>query len=96
MHLRTDGYFIALAEQSGGLDMIPLSLGNIVRDVCRFHTRRVLLAHNHPSGDPTPSNADRLATQRLAELLRLLEIELVDHLIFARDGVTSFRQLGLL
>lgn len=96
VHLERDGRLIAITEEIGGRDLILFRLGDIIRDVCTLQTQRVLVAHNHPSGDPKPSRADRYATRRLAELLRLLEIELVDHLIFARDGVASFRGMGLL
>jgi DNA repair protein RadC len=95
-HLDRGGALIALTGRSGGHDALPLSLNRIVREAFAHDSRRLLVAHNHPSGDPTPSHSDRIATRRLAELLRLLGIELVDHLVFARGGVSSFRQLGLL
>ena len=95
-HLEGDGGLIAVTEESGGKDIILFGLAQIIRDACMLGTSRILVAHNHPSGDPTPSRADRYATRRLAETLQLLEIELVDHLIFARGGVASFRGMGLL
>ena len=95
-HLEGDGSLIAVSEETGGRDLIVFRIGQIVRDACLLGTSRILLAHNHPSGDPTPSRADRYATRRLGEVLNLLEIELVDHLIFARNGIASFRGLGLL
>ncbi len=54
----------------------------------------VLIAHNHPSGDPTPSEHDRALTRRLAEAGRLLGIEVIDHLIIAAEGVVSLRAAG--
>lgn len=95
-HLDWNGSLIALTEQVGGHDALSLALDWIARDALIRESSRLLIAHNHPSGDPAPSKADRMATRRLAELLRMLGIELVDHLIFARGGVNSFRQLGLL
>jgi DNA repair protein RadC len=95
-HLDGAGALIALTGRSGGQGALPLALDRIVREAFVHDSRRLLVAHNHPSGDPTPSHADRIATRRLAELLRLLGIDLIDHLVFARGGVTSFRQLGLL
>ena len=56
----------------------------------------MVIAHNHPSGDPRPSRADRDATRRLAETAPALGISLHDHLIFAGGGCRSFRELGLL
>jgi len=55
----------------------------------------VILAHNHPSGDPEPSDHDREITQRLADAGCLLGIEVVDHLIVATGGVVSLRAAGL-
>lgn len=56
----------------------------------------VLVAHNHPSGDPEPSAHDLELTRRLAEAGALLGIEVVDHLIIAAQGVVSLRALGVL
>lgn len=56
----------------------------------------LVLAHNHPSGDPTPSEEDVAITRRLHEAGRLLGIELVDHVVVARDAYASFRERRLL
>ena len=56
----------------------------------------LVVAHNHPSGDPTPSHEDRLLTQRLSEAGRLLGLQLDDHLVIGRSGFVSLRQLGIL
>lgn len=56
----------------------------------------LVLAHNHPSGDPTPSEEDLAITRRLMEAGRLLGIELVDHVVVARDAYASFRERKLL
>ena len=54
----------------------------------------VIVAHNHPSGDPEPSGDDLALTRRLVEAGRLLGIEVLDHLIIAREGVVSLRAAG--
>lgn len=56
----------------------------------------VLLAHNHPSGDPSPSREDREVTSRLARAGEILGIPLLDHLIVSESGHFSFREHGLL
>ena len=56
----------------------------------------VIVAHNHPSGDPTPSEHDQALTRRLAAAGALLGIEVLDHLIIGTEGVVSLRALGLL
>lgn len=56
----------------------------------------IVVAHNHPSGDPTPSSDDRLLTERLHQGGRLLGINLDDHIVFGTEGYVSMRQLGIL
>ena len=56
----------------------------------------VILCHNHPSGDPTPSAEDRLVTEQLVAAGRLLDIPVHDHLIIGRGCYTSFVEAGLL
>ncbi len=95
-HLDHGSYLIALTRQDGGHRALRFSLGRIVREAVQHQSRRLLLAHNHPGGDASPSIDDHIATRRIAELLRSIEVELVDHLIFAKDGIVSFRERGLL
>lgn len=56
----------------------------------------LVVAHNHPSGDPTPSSDDRLLTERLHQAGRLLGLNLDDHLVIGRGCFVSLRQLGVL
>ncbi|HWF75643.1 MAG TPA: JAB domain-containing protein [Caulobacteraceae bacterium] len=55
-----------------------------------------LILHNHPSGDPTPSAADIDMTRQVIEAGRALRIAVHDHLVVGRDGVASFKALGLI
>lgn len=54
----------------------------------------IILAHNHPSGDPSPSDEDVRLTKRIAEAGRILGIELLDHVIIAESGTYSFKTAG--
>jgi DNA repair protein RadC len=54
----------------------------------------VILAHNHPSGDLTPSREDREATERMVKAGRILGIEVLDHLIITRSGLYSLKEHG--
>ncbi|WP_161595999.1 JAB domain-containing protein [Flavisphingopyxis soli] len=56
----------------------------------------IVLAHNHPSGDPTPSLGDIALTARIAQIARFARIALTDHLIFGHERHASFRALSLL
>jgi DNA repair protein RadC len=58
------------------------------------HAYSIILAHNHPSGDPTPSQEDRLVTKQLAAAAKTLGLKLLDHVIFARRGYFSFQENG--
>lgn len=96
-YLAGDQRLLALRHARGGsTDRLELPFRDIAADVLALDPRAVLMAHNHPSGDPTPSNADREATRMLARLLGPLGVRLVDHLVVAPGGTTSFRTLGLL
>jgi DNA repair protein RadC len=57
---------------------------------------QIILAHNHPSGDPTPSEDDLEITKRLIEAGKILGIEVIDHIIIAKNGFLSFREKNLI
>jgi DNA repair protein RadC len=82
--------------RSASPDTLDLPIRDIAADALAFGARGVVMAHNHPGGDPTPSNADREVTHLLARALDPLGVRLLDHLVIARHGTVSFRSLGLL
>lgn len=82
--------------RSQSIGRLDLPIRTIAADALAFDAAGVVMAHNHPSGDSTPSRADRDATRLLANALGALDIRLLDHLVVTRGGVTSFRALGLL
>ena len=75
---------------------IDVPMRAVATDVLAFNCTRVVMAHNHPNGDASPSAMDRALTKRLARALDALGVQLFDHLVLAPDRVTSFRALGLL
>jgi DNA repair protein RadC len=80
--------------QEGAVD---LPIRQIIADAARFGSAGILLAHNHPSGDPAPSAADCRATRTLARAAEAIDVAVVDHLIFAHAGqCRSLRRMGLL
>lgn len=96
-HLSDAGRLIAISEATGSKYGVDLPLRAIVADALNHDARTVLLAHNHPSGDPQPSETDIETTRQLVTLLRPLGIRVYDHLILTRSGgTTSFRALGWL
>jgi DNA repair protein RadC len=72
------------------------TLRGIIVETLARNASSVLLAHNHPSGDPSPSRTDLETTRRLTELLAQLNVRVEDHLIIADRAWTSMRGLGLL
>ena len=75
---------------------VDLPVRAIVSDALRLGGTGLVLAHNHPSGDPEPSREDLEATRELAETAMRLGIRLHDHLIFAGGRFASLRGLGLI
>ena len=76
---------------------VDLPVRRIIADAARLGSAGILLAHNHPSGDPTPSPADCRATRTLARAAEAIDVAVVDHMIFAsRDKCQSMRRMGLL
>ncbi|MGN6268676.1 MAG: JAB domain-containing protein [Sphingomonas sp.] len=82
--------------RSASASALDVPVRAVAIDVLALDCARVVMAHNHPSGDASPSIADRAVTKRLARALDALEVQLVDHLVLAGAHVTSFRALGLL
>ena len=80
----------------GTVDHAPVYPREVVRRALEVSASAIILVHNHPSGDPTPSRADIQMTKQIVEAARSLGVEVHDHLIVGREGVSSFRQLGLM
>ena len=70
----------------GLLDQCPVHPREVMREAVRNSAASVILAHNHPSGDPTPSKEDCDITRRLIEAAKILGIRIVDHVICGRPG----------
>ncbi|HET7551450.1 MAG TPA: DNA repair protein RadC [Gemmatimonadaceae bacterium] len=68
----------------------------VFREAIAERAAAIILVHNHPSGDPTPSADDRLVTEQLVGAGRLLDIPVHDHVIIGRGRYTSFAEAGLL
>lgn len=97
-HLDADQRLIETFEIANGAhDMVELPIRTIIQDALRLGSAGLIVAHNHPSGDPRPSEADLAATRELAATAGSLGIQLHDHLIVGAGGdCRSLRVLGLL
>jgi len=70
-------------------------IGEVFRDAIRRNSAALIVAHNHPSGDPTPSPEDILVTRQIVEAGKLLDIDVLDHLILSHSRYVSLRERGL-
>jgi len=80
----------------GTVNHTPVYPREVVRRALALDAMAVIIAHNHPSGDPTPSEADIAMTGKIRDALSAVQITLHDHLIVGKSRETSFRALGLL
>lgn len=80
----------------GTLNEAPVYPREIVRRALLYHASAIILAHNHPSGNVNPSEADQLVTESINNALKLLDIKLLDHVIAGGDSTFSFKENGYL
>jgi DNA repair protein RadC len=98
---------LALSTKNRLLRMVEVSVGSLnasivhprelFKEAVRISAASIVVVHNHPSGDPTPSGADLQLTRRLAKAGEVLGIELLDHIVIGDGGAhTSMRHMGVL
>ena len=80
----------------GGLDACITDPRTIYKHALLNNAAGIFCFHNHPSGEPEPSDADKVVTQRLYEAGRVLGVRLIDHIVFGEDTFFSFRQHDML
>jgi DNA repair protein RadC len=83
-------------QQKGTVNHVPLYPREVIKRALELSASAVILVHNHPSGDPTPSPTDIEMTEEVCEAGKKLGIAVHDHLIFSRTGHSSFKSMGLL
>jgi DNA repair protein RadC len=79
----------------GTVDHAPVYPREVMRRALELSASAVILAHNHPSGDPTPSQADIAMTRHVADAGKVMGVVVHDHIVVGRDGVASLKALGL-
>lgn len=83
-------------QQKGTVDHTPVYPREVVKRALELSASAIILAHNHPSGDPTPSRADIEMTNQIVKAAQALNIRVHDHLIIGQRSEASFKGLGLL
>ncbi len=97
LYLDTKNVLIADEEQAKGtLDHVPVYPREVVKRALELNAASIILVHNHPSGDPTPSQADIQMTAQIDSAAKALGITVHDHLIVGKSCELSFRAQGLL
>ena len=79
---------------AGSVNHVQVHPREVVKSALRFNAAAVVLVHNHPSGDPEPSQCDRNITGRLKEAMALVDVNILDHLVVGSDGIVSFAERG--
>ena len=79
----------------GSLDTSLVRVGELFREAIRHNAAGIIVAHNHPSGDPSPSPEDLVLTRMVVEAGRLLSIAVVDHLVIGQQRFVSLKERGL-
>jgi DNA repair protein RadC len=80
----------------GTIDQAPVYPREIARRALELSASSVILSHNHPSGDPSPSGSDVAMTREIIGALKPLAVTVIDHIIVGRDGTRSLKALGLI
>lgn len=79
----------------GNVSTAMVRIGEVFKEAVRRNAAAIIIAHNHPSGDPTPSPEDVALTREIAQAGRLLSIELLDHVVVGQGRYISMRERGL-
>jgi DNA repair protein RadC len=83
-------------QQQGTVDHTPVYVREVVKRALELSATAIVLVHNHPSGDPTPSRADIEMTKQIVDAAKPLGVVVHDHIIVGKQGHASFRGLGLI
>ncbi len=79
----------------GSLNTSLIRVGELFREAIRANCAALIVLHNHPSGDPSPSPEDVAVTRQIVQAGQLLDIEVLDHLIIGRQRFVSLKERGL-
>jgi DNA repair protein RadC len=79
----------------GSLNTSLIRVGELFREAIRSNCASLIVLHNHPSGDPTPSPEDVAVTRQIVEAGKLLDVEVLDHLVIGRQRFVSLKERGL-
>ncbi len=94
--LDTRNHVLDIVEiYQGSVNMSQIRVGEVFKAAIRRNATAVIVVHNHPSGDPTPSPDDLAVTRALVQAGKLLDVDVLDHLIIGQGRSTSMKERGL-
>lgn len=97
LHLNTRNMLIADEVMSeGSIDRSSIYVREVIRRALEFGSAAIILVHNHPSGDPSPSRTDIEITKAIIDAGKRLDVAVYDHLVIATRGHVSLRSRGLI
>ena len=108
LEYQTDEHFVMLCLNTknriigafevciGTIDSSLVNIRGIIQRALLCNASRIIIAHNHPSGDPSPSRDDKITTKKIKDVCDLMGISLLDHIIIGEDEYFSFKAEGLL
>jgi len=97
LFLDTKHHILAFEELfHGTIDHTSVHPRELIRPVMHHNAARIILAHNHPSGDTTPSQADIELTKSLKNALDMLDVKLLDHLVVGKNAFCSLAERGFI
>ncbi len=79
----------------GSLNTAVIRVGEVFKEALKLNSAAIIVVHNHPSGDPTPSPEDVLVTRQIVAAGQLLDVEVLDHLVIGHGRFASLREKGL-
>ena len=96
MSLDTRNGVIALSmAYRGSVNAVSMRIGELFREAIRVNAAGIIIAHNHPSGDPSPSSEDVSVTRAIQKVGKQLDVDLQDHLVVAGNRFVSLKERGL-
>lgn len=93
---KRNGLIADEVQNTGTIDHTPVYPREVIKRALELSATAIILVHNHPSGDPTPSQADIRMTKQIIDIARPLGIEVHDHIIVGKSGHASFKGLRLI
>ena len=80
----------------GTIDRSSIYIREIIEKVLAYNAKSIILVHNHPSGSLKPSKADFIVTNKIKEVLEVMDVKILDHIIISKNGYFSFLEEGVL